>query len=122
MYHHHRPSSDEFPPAQRLGFTAYLRSIIPGVALMIATGTIAFLLWEHDVVPKQVQRYEITKIDVEGDPQRTITARTRLVFVPSLTRSRPGKISSAKEIQLPDGRWIDCRGDCASAYKNATLQ
>ena len=121
MYSFHRPGSDDFEAFRRLGFRDSLRSIVPAFALITAVGAIAFLLWEHDVVHKQVRRYEITKIDVEGDPQRTITARTRIIHVPSPGKFRLGRISDPKEIQLPDGRWIDCRGNCAAAYKRATL-
>ena len=92
------------------------RSVAAVLALLLSAGLIAKLMWTHEPVPKRIVRFEITKF-VGNHSRSVVTARTRTIYLDSNSNMQAGISTTAKQIQLPSGLWIDCRGNCADAYR-----
>ena len=86
------------------------------IALACSTGLIAYLLWDDATVPRRSVQFGVAKIRLDGDVTQTVTARTRIVSMGQSAKHEASAASHVKQIQLPDGRWIDCRGNCAATY------
>ena len=105
---------------ERGTFSALYNTAV-GLLLFCAVGAISFMLWETDTAPKQSRSFGIAKFSADNDTSRIITARTRVVHIPTGQHSG-GRYQVVKQIQLPSGQWIDCRDNCSNAYKQSTLQ
>ena len=73
---------------------------------------LAYGIWYHRVHPREVIRQGSVAIETKGKggPVKT-SARTRTVRVGAVILN---------EVELPGGTWVDCAGDCATAYREAT--
>ncbi len=98
---------------KRDSYSISIRALISASCLVLAVGGIAYLLWDFDVVPKRVVETSRITVTIPGEPNQTVGARTRSIVVPHGRRS-----ATAWQVQLPDGQWIDCKRDCAAAYKS----
>ena len=85
-------------------------------ALACSTSLIVYLLWDDARVPKRSVQFGVAKIRIDGAVPQTVTARTRIVMLDQSANTREPTAAKAKQIQLPDGRWVDCRGNCAATY------
>ena len=91
-------------------------TIVAVFALLVSAGLIAKLMWTHEPAPKRIVQFEITKFHGDLGSRNVVTARTRTIYVDGDSNMQAGISTSAKQIQLPSGLWIDCRGNCADAY------
>ena len=98
-------------PRDRLSVS--FRALISATCLLFAVGGIAYLLWDFDVIPKRVVKSGSITVTIAGQPRQTVGARTRSIIVPSGRHT-----TKSWQVQLPDGQWIDCKSDCASAYRS----
>ena len=114
------PAGDDLPKGGDSGGT---RSIFAVLILVLATGLITKLMWSHQPAePKRIVRIEITKFPGANGSQGVVTARTRTIYVNADSNPQAGASATAKQIQLPGGLWIDCRGNCAEAYRAAQFR
>ena len=99
-----------------------MRSIAAGLALLLSAGLIAKLMWTHQPAQKRIVHFEITRFHDSSGSDTIVTARTRTIHVNSNSQLQAGISPTAKQIQLPSGRWVDCRGNCARAYRAAQFR
>ena len=93
-----------------------LRSLAWLVALACSTSAIAYLLWDDTRLPRKTVQFGVAKIQLDGTMPETVTARTRIVYINAAPKTGNVAVAQAKQIQLPDGRWVNCRGNCAATY------
>ncbi len=109
-------SNDNTPQGRDWGGA---RSLIAVLALALSTGLMTKLMWTHESQPQRVVQFDITKIHTGETNSKIVTARTRTIYVSGSGRRTASTAAATKQIQLPSGLWIDCRGNCASAYLNS---
>ena len=109
----------------RSGMTVSLSGLFGSACLILGVGGIAYLLWDYDVVPKQIAKTGNIAVVLPGGEAKVAKVKTRAVYVPRnmhrpfSSQNRLGGGSSRNtvdQIQLPNGRWIDCRRNCAATY------
>ena len=93
-------------------FTNSLPVVVSASCLLLASSGIIYLLSDFDVTPKRfVETGQIT-VTIPGQPNQVVAARTRFVA------ERGGRSqASSRQVQLPDGQWVDCGQDCKSTLK-----
>ncbi len=83
------------------------------VAILLAGfGIIAYSTWQRIKHPARVLGKSFVEI---ADPARRDDIRIRLP-----TRVVAAGGITLTEVELPNGTWIDCSGDCATAARTAT--
>ena len=87
----------------------FMATLVATIAVVVA----AYGIWYHRVHPREIIRQGSVAIEGRGgkEPVKT-SARTRTVRVGAVVLN---------EVELPGGTWIDCGGDCATAYRGATV-
>ena len=99
-------------PSRNNRFTNSLPVIVSATCLLSAIGGITYLLSDFDVAPKRhVETGQIT-VTIPGQPSQIVAARTRFVA----ERNGRSQVNS-RQVQLPDGQWIDCEHDCKATLK-----
>lgn len=91
-----------------------LLAVLAGFALCVGL----FLAWDWGLVPrKTVSTATITTHDGLTLPTRKYES----FFIIRTTHLRPVDHKRLdEEVQLPSGKWIDCRPDCLRAYEQHT--
>ena len=99
-------------PSRNGRFTNSLPVVVSATCLLLAIGGIAYLLSDFNVAPERfVETGQIT-VTIPGQPNQVVAARTRFVA------ERGGRSqASSRQVQLPDGQWINCGQDCKSTLK-----
>ncbi len=89
-----------------------LKKAAIGIAI-VGLAMASYGIWEQIANPPRV--LSVGNVEVP-DPRSRNGKKVRL-----LTRTvSVGKVVRA-EVELPNGTWIDCSGDCATAVKKATV-
>ena len=81
--------------------------------LAVIAGVLAFLayaLWYQRQNPREIIATGAVAVESRRPGRMPQTLRTRDVRIASTV---------FKEIELPNGTWIDCAGDCAKAARDA---
>jgi hypothetical protein len=85
-----------------------------GVGLLFAAALLCFLafaLWYGRAHPRQIVATGSVVVESRRAGGQTLTLNTRDVRIANTT---------FKEVELPNGTWIDCAGDCRKAVREAT--
>lgn len=98
------------------GLKGAIRSLLCVLILIAAIATIAHLLWAADAAGQASRSNTTISLPVSSGLTQTIPVKTRIVRL-SDTSGQEAGAARTKQIQLPDGRWIDCRRNCAGSYK-----
>ena len=72
---------------------------------------VAYGIWYHRPHPRDIIKTGTLNVDPKRAGLQAVVARTRTVRVGAVLLN---------EIELPNGTWIDCAGDCEKAFKDAT--
>ena len=99
------------------GLKGAIRSLLCVLILIVAIAVIAHLLWGADAIGKTSQSSATISLTKAGGATQSVTVKTRIVRLPDAAALRAGA-ARTKQIQLPDGRWIDCRRNCADSYRS----
>ncbi len=87
-----------------MSFNVVVAAIIAGMI-----GVLTFALWYSQQYPREiVGQGSIEVTGVRG--QAAVRLKTRDVSINKVV---------FKEVEMPNGTWIDCAGDCAKAARNA---
>jgi len=78
------------------------------VALVL--GVLGFALWYSQQYPREIVAQGSVRVTSPRAGGGTVTLRTRDVSINKAV---------FKEVELPNGTWIDCAGDCARAAREA---
>ena len=69
-------------------------------------------LYRQFMIPRRIISYGTVTAKARTGVDRTVTLRTRTVQWGSVR---------LEEVELPNGTWIDCQGDCAEAARREHL-
>jgi hypothetical protein len=85
-----------------------------GVGLLFAIALLCFLafaLWYQRANPRQIVATGTIIVESRRAGGTTLTLTTRDVRIANTT---------FREVQMPNGTWLDCAGDCRKAVREAT--
>lgn len=99
-----------------VGLKGAVRSLLCVLILIAAIAVIAHLLLGADTTAKTSRSNTTISVSLRSGPAQTIPVKTRIVRL-SNTYGRQAGATRTKQVQLPDGRWIDCQRNCAGSYK-----
>lgn len=89
-----------------------LKPFAIGIALL-GLGMASYGIWQQISNPMRVLSVgNVDVADPRGGDVRKVRLVTRAVAIGKIVRS---------EVELPNGTWIDCGGDCADAARKATI-
>ena len=83
------------------------QSTMFAVAIALVLGALGFALWYSQQHPRQIVGRGVVRIETGG---HTETLQTRDVDINGVRFS---------EVEMPNGTWIDCGGDCGRAAHDA---
>ncbi len=89
-----------------------LKWVATAIAI-VGLGMAGYGIWQQIANPPRV--LSVGNVDV-ADPRGGDVKKVRLV-----TRSVAVGKTVRSEVELPNGTWIDCSGDCADAARKATI-
>jgi hypothetical protein len=79
---------------------------------LLMAGILAYGLYLQFKHPRRVTGYGQVTAKSRHSPGKTVTLRTRDV---------EGSGTTFKEVELPNGTWIDCAADCAETVRREHL-
>ena len=80
-----------------------LAGLLLGAAMLAILG---YGLWYHWVHPRQIVATGSVRVESRARPGGPMTLKTRVVLVGAVR---------LEEVEMPNGTWIDCAGDCRKA-------
>ncbi len=84
-------------------------NMLPAAVVALFAAALAFVFWYSRQHPREIVGHG--RIDVTGvRGQGIATLQTRDVSINGVV---------FKEVEMPNGTWIDCAGDCAQAARDA---
>ena len=93
-----------------------IRQQLISAAAICAAFAFAMYAWTAGWVPRQVKDIKTVTIRVQNADPSTYTTKIRTIYLP---RGRHRGRSTAREILLPTGTWIDCWKDCKKVFRTA---
>ena len=83
---------------------------LAAIAIALVLGVLGFGLWYTMQYPRQIVGTGTVVIHSARAGGATMTLKTRDVAINKVV---------FKEVEMPNGSWIDCAGDCATAARDA---
>ena len=83
------------------------QSTMLAVTVALVFGVLGFALWYAQQHPRRIVGEGIVRVETGG---RIASLRTRDIDVNGIRFS---------EVEMPNGTWIDCSGDCVRAARDA---
>jgi hypothetical protein len=90
-----------------------MSKVIPFLIAVFGSTLVAYGVWYHRQHPREIIKTGSLTIDPKRAGLTPVVARIRTVKVGAVLLN---------EIEMPNGTWIDCAGDCDQAYKAATTE
>lgn len=86
------------------------QSTMAALTLALVLGVLGFAFWYSQQHPRQIVGTSIVSVRSERAGGGVTVHKTRDISVNGVV---------FQEVELPNGTWIDCAGDCASAVRDA---
>ena len=102
-----------------VGLAGAARCLLCVIILIAAIAAIAHLLWGSAAASSTPLQRDTLNITLSDGLTQSVKAKTRITTV-SQRNANAAVPVRMKQVQLPDGRWIDCHGNCTSSYMRAS--